>query len=73
MITCPANEMHNHTDNFDLDDSIYKGFTVGKRGRVMYWYFIWHENTGNASIFTAEMPMRRAYIKGNQIINIHLK
>lgn len=68
IIECKA------SDAGELDDSVHKGFTVGKRGKVLYWYFIWHGNTtGNASIYTAELPMKRSYIKGDQIINIHFK
>lgn len=72
-IECKANELSEHIEG-DLDDSIHEGFTVGKRGKVMYWYFIWHGNsTGNASIYTSDYPMRRSYIKGDQLIIVHFK
>lgn len=77
-ITCKANEMGNYIvgefgDSRDLDSSIHQGFTVGKRGKKMWWYFIWHSDTGNASIYTGDIPTDRAYIKGDQLITIHFK
>lgn len=77
-ITCKACEIGDHLLSElgyekDLDANIHKGFTVGKRGKKMYWYFIWHGVTGNASIYTADIPADRAYIKGDQMITIHFK
>lgn len=73
-LECKACDLYVATNGVGLDDSIHEGFTVGKRGKVMYWYFIWHGNTtGNASIFTAGYPMKRSYIKGDQLITIHFK
>lgn len=72
-VECKACELATIIDG-DLDYKKHKGFTVGKRGKVMYWYFIWHGgSTGNASVFTSESPMRRSYIKGDQLITIHFK
>lgn len=71
MITCKACFLTDTIDG-DLDGNIHKGFTVGEKGKIMYWYFIWH-GTGNASIYTAGYPMKRSYIKGDQIIKIHFK
>lgn len=58
-----------------LDSNIHKGFTVGNRGKTMYWYFIWHATTGNASIYTAGVgnELKRSYIKNDQEITIHFR
>lgn len=72
-ITCMACELTTVLDG-DLDSDVHAGFTVGKKGKVLYWYFIWHGNTtGNATVFTSEIPARKSYIKGDQIITIHFK
>lgn len=70
-ITCKASELHEHTDGLDLDSDWAEGFTVG-RGKIMYWYFIWH-STGNATVYTPEMPPKSRFISGDQLITIHFK
>jgi hypothetical protein len=57
----------------DLDANLHTGFTIGNKGKIMYWYFIWHSSSGNASIYTSETIMRKSYIKGDQLITIHFK
>ncbi len=57
----------------DLNPKFHKGVTIGKRGRILYWYFIWHgATTGNATLVTPEIPASKAYISGNQVIRIYL-
>lgn len=78
MITCQANELGDKIANefghpMDLDGNLHDGFTLGIRGKIMYWYFIWHPESGNASIYTSGKPMKRAYIYNDQIITIHFK
>lgn len=71
-IYCKASELGDSIGG-DLDDKIHEGFTVGKRGKRMYWYFIWHGSSSNASIYTSDNPMYKSYIKGSQFITVHFK
>lgn len=71
-VTCKACMMHDYTGNKDLDPNVHSGFTVGK-GKKLYWYFIWH-TTGNATVYAIEgngKPMKKRFIRGNQIIHVH--
>lgn len=58
--------------NGDLNSHLHEGFTIGRRGKIMFWYFIWH-STGNASVVTSEIPGKKRFIRGDQTITIHLK
>lgn len=70
-VTCKAYQLHDHTEGLDLDCDWAYGFTVG-RGKIMYWYFIWH-SSGNATVYTPEIPARKRFISGDQMITIHFK
>lgn len=70
-VTCMAYELTDVIDG-DLDSKLHNGFTIGKRGKQMYWYFIWH-STGNASVFNSGYPVKRRFIRGDQLITIHFK
>lgn len=77
-IQCLARDLgdvlkNEHGHPMDLDSDFHMGFTIGKRGKKMYWYFIWHPRSGNASIFTSGFPMERSYIYNDQLITVHFK
>lgn len=70
-LTFPANELQDYIGG-DLEDGKHLGFTIGK-GKKMYWYFIWHSASGNATVYTADIPMDKRYIKNEQLITVHFK
>lgn len=63
----------NGTDS-DMDSDIHKGFTVGK-GKVMYWYIIFHEKGYGASIYHHEdgKPLVRRWVPSDTEITVHFK
>jgi hypothetical protein len=72
FIECKACFLTDTVDG-DLDANYHKGITIGERGKVLYWYFIWHgRTTGNATVVTPEITGSKQYISGDQIIRIHL-
>lgn len=70
-IICKLCDLQSNIGNCDLDSHQHKGFTVGK-GKVMYWYIVWHPSC-NASIYTSEREIRRRYVRGDIEITIHFK
>lgn len=66
----PINEMLDHTGTgCDLDSDIHKGFTVGTKGRTMYWERIWH-SWGNVTVIS-ERGAR--WLPGDTIVTLHFK
>ena len=71
-ITCPLCCYQKYTNNQDLDSDYHKGFTIGTKGRKMYWMMIWHAS-GHATVYSIENPPRGRWVHGDTIITIHLK
>lgn len=73
IIECRICEMQEHILNRDMNSDYHHGFTVGKKGKIMYWYMNWHGKSGNVTIYPQNLNHFPRYISGDAIIRIHLR
>ncbi len=68
---CKICYITDNTQTGDLDSQYHKGFTIGKKGRTMYWEMIWH-GSGHVTVLTGVGHSGR-WISGDTEITIHWK
>ena len=66
----PLCSHQDYIGNRDLDPRLHEGFTVGKRGRIMYFLLTWHLS-GHATIYSKDY--RKRWVHGDTMIKIHFK
>lgn len=56
-----------------IDSNIHDGFTIGKKGKVMFWYMLFSCTSNNCAVVTPELPPVRRYIDKDSIVKLHYK
>jgi hypothetical protein len=72
-VTCKICFLQEHTDNKDLNSNVHEGFTVGTKGKIMYWMMVWHGTSGNVTVYPISDNHPPRYLSGDQLITIHWK
>jgi len=60
-----------NTGTGDMDSDYHKGFTIGDKGKTLYWEMIWH-SSGHVTVFSGLGKSGR-WISGDTEITIHWK
>lgn len=72
-VDCELCELTECLGGRDLDDRVHRGFTLGSRGRRLYWYICWHPS-GNATVYGVEgTSLSGRWVKGYQPVRVFFK